>query len=144
MFPLNLSPTPVMDYPPLDSENLFTISSYNQGGDLYDLSMQTVGNTAISYSNGFMDSKNLMWLNMNPNDGVTHLPQPLMSEGTGNAGVQSMPPPPNPRKRKAPTLREEDWEPVKERVIELHVNQDIPLNKVMDIIEEEFPGFTAT
>ncbi|EON63691.1 hypothetical protein W97_02919 [Coniosporium apollinis CBS 100218] len=53
-----------------------------------------------------------------------------------------MGPPTNPRKRKAPTLRAEDWEPYKARIIELHIKQKLPLRKVKDTIESEL-GFKA-
>jgi hypothetical protein len=46
------------------------------------------------------------------------------------------------RKRKAPTLRLQDWEPHKTRIIELHIEQDLPLPKVKAILEEE-TGFKA-
>jgi hypothetical protein len=60
--------------------------------------------------------------------------------------VQSMGPPPKSRKRKAPTLRDDDWEPVRARVIELHVTQNLPLPEVKKIVEDELKalGFTAT
>jgi len=66
-------------------------------------------------------------------------------------GVQTTDPlPPGPlprsRKRKAPTLRDEDWVPVKRRVIQLHIDENIPLPEVKKQIEKEFmsSGFTAT
>ena len=46
------------------------------------------------------------------------------------------------RKRKAPTLKADAWEPYKARVIELHINQGMPLQKVKEIIDNEF-NFTA-
>jgi hypothetical protein len=46
------------------------------------------------------------------------------------------------RKKKSPTLREEDWKNVKPRVIELYSN--FPLRKVREEIEKEFPGFKAS
>nr|RBQ98924.1 hypothetical protein FVER53263_03224 [Fusarium verticillioides] len=46
------------------------------------------------------------------------------------------------RKKKAPTLRDEDFEPFKDRILELYETQKLPLQKVKSIIEEEF-GFTA-
>lgn len=46
------------------------------------------------------------------------------------------------RKKKAPTLRHEDFEPFKDRILELYETQKLPLQKVKSIIEEEF-GFTA-
>ena len=53
-------------------------------------------------------------------------------------------PPTRPRKRKAPTLREVDWEPHKARIIELHITQNspLPLKEVKDIIARE-TGFNA-
>jgi Clr5 domain len=56
--------------------------------------------------------------------------------------VQSMGPPIKPRKGKAPTLRSEAWHPYKDRIIELHITQDLPLPEVKKIIEKE-PGFSA-
>jgi hypothetical protein len=55
-------------------------------------------------------------------------------------------PPPKKRKRKAPTLRSDDWEPVKSRIIELHITQNLPLPDVKRIVETEFQssGFSAT
>jgi len=47
-----------------------------------------------------------------------------------------------PRKRKAPILRADDWEPYKARIIELHITQNHPLGKVKEIVKEEF-GFIA-
>lgn len=61
--------------------------------------------------------------------------------------VQQMPPPPlKPRKRKAPTLHNDDWDPVKDRVIELYITEDLPLPEVKKIVEHEFKSlnFTAT
>ncbi|KAH7111911.1 hypothetical protein B0J13DRAFT_576196 [Dactylonectria estremocensis] len=53
-----------------------------------------------------------------------------------------MGPPTKPRKRKAPTLRAEAWEPYKARILELHITQKLPLREVKEKIEEEF-DFTA-
>jgi len=50
--------------------------------------------------------------------------------------------PANTRKRKAPTLRAEDWEPHKARIIELHIHNAKPLPEVKDIMEKE-TGFKA-
>jgi hypothetical protein len=47
-----------------------------------------------------------------------------------------------PRKKKAQTLRESDWEPYRNKIIELHITRKLPLPKVKALIEEEF-GFTA-
>ena len=46
------------------------------------------------------------------------------------------------RKRKALTLRADIWSPYKDRIIELHIQQNLPLPEVRDIMENEF-GFTA-
>ena len=61
--------------------------------------------------------------------------------------AQTMPaipmgPPTRPRKKKAPTLRAESWEPYKARIMELHIAQKLSLRKVKEMIKEEF-GFTA-
>ncbi|KAF5669928.1 kinesin light chain 2 [Fusarium denticulatum] len=51
-------------------------------------------------------------------------------------------PPRKSRKKKAPTLRDEDFEPFKNRILELYETQKLSLQKVKTVIEEEF-GFTA-
>ncbi|KAF5666739.1 kinesin light chain 2 [Fusarium circinatum] len=51
-------------------------------------------------------------------------------------------PPRKTRKKKAPTLRDEDFEPFKDRILELYETHKLPLEKVKTMIEEEF-GFTA-
>jgi hypothetical protein len=53
-----------------------------------------------------------------------------------------MGPPVRLRKRKAPTLRADDWEPYKKRILDLHIAQRLPLSKVRQMIEEEY-GFKA-
>jgi hypothetical protein len=58
-----------------------------------------------------------------------------LTQSTGNATTA------NTRKRKAPTLRVEDWEPYKARVIELHIDQNRPLPEVKAIMENS--GFKA-
>jgi len=80
------------------------------------------------------------------NDTIAQSHQLQLSDNTNAHNVQSMAPPPNPRKRKAPTLRQEDWEPVKARIVELHITQNMPLPEVKQIVEEEFKsiGFIAT
>lgn len=52
--------------------------------------------------------------------------------------ASSMGPPTGTRKRKAPTLRADDWEPYKARIRELHIEQNLPLPEVKDIIKNEF------
>ncbi|KAF2794007.1 hypothetical protein K505DRAFT_374918 [Melanomma pulvis-pyrius CBS 109.77] len=61
--------------------------------------------------------------------------------------VETMPavpmgPPTKTRKRKAPTLRADEWEPYKARILELHIEQKLPLREVKEQILSEF-GFTA-
>lgn len=46
------------------------------------------------------------------------------------------------RKKKARTLRESDWEPYKDRIIQLHLTEKRPLTEVKTTVEQEF-GFTA-
>ncbi|KAF2736992.1 hypothetical protein EJ04DRAFT_395129, partial [Polyplosphaeria fusca] len=67
-----------------------------------------------------------------------------------SASVSSVPtappspmgPPARPRKRKALTLRADDWEPYKERILDLHIVQKLSLPKVKQMIEDEY-GFKA-
>ncbi|KAI4669197.1 uncharacterized protein J4E79_001240 [Alternaria viburni] len=47
-----------------------------------------------------------------------------------------------PRKKKARTLRETDWEPYKDRIIQLHHVEKRPLPEVRILIEQEL-GFIA-
>ena len=56
--------------------------------------------------------------------------------------VDSMGPPTRPRKRKAPTLRADAWEPYKARIVELYISLGLSLPEVKKKIEDEF-GFTA-
>lgn len=51
-------------------------------------------------------------------------------------------PPTKMRKRKAPKLTAEAWNPYKDRIVELHIEQNLPLSKVKETMEKEF-GFTA-
>lgn len=74
-----------------------------------------------------------------------HIHAPHIVESFGDA--QTMPaipmgPPTKPRKRKAPTLRADAWEPYKARIVELHIQQGLPLREVKENITKEF-GFTA-
>ncbi|EWY90059.1 hypothetical protein FOYG_07685 [Fusarium oxysporum NRRL 32931] len=66
-------------------------------------------------------------------------------DGLGAAQITPTPitgPPRKSRKKKAPTLRDEDWEPFKDRILELYETHKLPLEKVKTMIEDEF-GFTA-
>lgn len=65
-----------------------------------------------------------------------------LPSNTQAASAPSMGPPGRPRKKKAPTLRANAWEPYKARIVELHITQGLPLKEVKKKIEEEFE-FTA-
>ena len=118
--------------------------SYNQSGYLPSRVVQPYGN--IPHQSGFTEGQISLSLDSTSTATVTQPHQLHISDGTNDAHVQPMAPPPRSRKRKAPTLRRDEWEPVKARVIELHINQSLPLPKVKEIVEEEFKliGFTAT
>ncbi|KAH8690356.1 Clr5 domain-containing protein [Phaeosphaeriaceae sp. PMI808] len=70
------------------------------------------------------------------------------AESAGNsqsafvAPASPMGPPARPRKRKAPTLRANVWEPYKDRILDLHITQGLVLPKVRQMMEEEY-GFKA-
>jgi hypothetical protein len=100
------------------------------------------GNTAHS-SNGSADGQTLQ-LDPNASNTAALSQQQPTYHGISNANMQPMGPPPIRRKRKAPTLRQDDWEPVKARVIELHITKKLPLPEVKKAVEAEFTGFTAT
>jgi hypothetical protein len=70
---------------------------------------------------------------------TTVVEQSFSGEGTSNA---AMGPPTKTRKKKAPTLRAEAWEPFKSRILDLHIKQNLPLPAVKKCIEDEFQ-FTA-
>jgi hypothetical protein len=106
--------------------------------------MQAYGNTTALYSNDFAARQASLSLNPDPNDTVAQSQQLPISSRASDAAAQLMAPPPNPRKKKAPTLRVDDWKPVKARVIELHITQKLPLPEVKKIVERDLPGFTAT
>ena len=74
-----------------------------------------------------------------------HIQAPHIEEFFGDA--QTMPaipigPPTRSQKRKATTLRSNAWEPYKARIIELYIQQGLPLQQVRENIIKEF-GFTA-
>ena len=61
------------------------------------------------------------------------------AESTPNT---TMGPPTKTRKRKAPTLHVEEWEPLKSQILDLHITQKLPLHEVKKRIEAKFQ-FTA-
>jgi hypothetical protein len=118
--------------------------SYNQGEYLPSRAVQPYGN--IPHQSGFTEDQISLSLDSTPTATVAQPHQLHISNRTNDTHVQPMAQPPKSRKRKAPTLRRDEWEPVKARVIELHSNQSLPLPKVKEIVEEEFKSirFTAT
>lgn len=118
-------------------------SSYNPDGYYSSHAVQTYSNASLSSRSDFTSSQNSLPLDPKGQDAVSQLERLPISNGPNNANVQPMAPPPS-RKRKALTLRADDWEPVKARVIELHINQKLPLTEVKEKVEREFTGFTAT
>jgi hypothetical protein len=145
MFPLedytvlNPLPFPTSEYP--TEFPLTTSTSYNQ-----DESVTTSAVHVIPHQSGFPDNHMALPPSLYTNDTGIQSHQLLSSNNTSATNMQLMAPPPNRRKRKAPTLRSDDWEPVKARVIDLHITQKQPLPKVKQIIEEEFKisRFSAT
>jgi hypothetical protein len=77
-----------------------------------------------------------------PQKPVISAPQDTISLDNAELTAAPMAPPPKRRKKKAPTLRAKDWEPYKNRILELHITQKLALPKVKTMIEEEF-NFTA-
>lgn len=47
------------------------------------------------------------------------------------------------RRRKAPTLREGDWAPYKERLIDLHITQNLPLREVKEVMQRDHDFFAT-
>jgi hypothetical protein len=120
--------------------------SHDQGSHLSSPVVQTYGNSTAFHSNDLINSQTTLSPSLYPNNMVPQGHQLLFSNNTSAANAQPMAPPPNPRKRKAPTLRREDWEPVKARIFELHITHKKPLPEVKQIVEKEFEssGFSAT
>lgn len=71
-------------------------------------------------------------------------PRVLLQNEQPDIHELAMAPTKKPRKKKAPTLHASAWEPVKERIIELHITRQpaLPLRQVKEIIETEY-GFVA-
>jgi hypothetical protein len=120
------------------------LSSHGQPGYLSDLGTEGYDNITAHSGNGLLASSTA--LSLNANDLVIQSHQLQISDGTDALDLQSRAPPPHPRKRKAPTLREDDWNPVKARILELHITQNLPLPEVKELVEREFEsiGFSAT
>lgn len=100
----------------------------------------------VSQQRGLAGGQRALSPHLYTTDTVAQLHELVADNSTHDDNVQTMAPPPNPRKRKAPTLRRDDWEPLKARIIELHITQKRPLSEVKKMVEEEFKviGFSAT
>jgi hypothetical protein len=61
-------------------------------------------------------------------------PQDIVESTALEASQSWLPPPTNTRKKKAPTLRESDWKPHKDRIIELYAS-GMTLEGVKETIE---------
>ncbi|KAK3319207.1 hypothetical protein B0H66DRAFT_533707 [Apodospora peruviana] len=48
-----------------------------------------------------------------------------------------------PKRKKGPALRDHDWGPHRDRIIDLHITQNLPLQRVADILRSSH-GFDAT
>jgi hypothetical protein len=132
--------------PPNDYTQPLSPSPYYETRYLSSQAVQTFSAAAMLHQSGFTGDQMSLSLNQNPAAAVVQSHQVPVPDGTNDVHVQPMAPPPKLRKRKAPTLHRDEWEPVKARVIELHITQGLPLPKVKEIVEEEFKssGFTAT
>ena len=71
---------------------------------------------------------------------TSHIAKPL--DGAESIPTNPAIPTLRTRKRKAPTLCAEAWEPYKARILDLHVANKLPLRDVKTAIEAEF-GFSA-
>lgn len=69
--------------------------------------------------------------------------QPASASAATTGPASSMGPPDRPRKRKAATLRADDWEPYKKHILDLLIEQGKPLDEVRKAIKKEY-GFEAT
>lgn len=113
--------------------------SYFEDNQLIDsyqpnYSHQNIADGAFEFGNYLLSPEN-------PAPGLTQSQTPDQ-QAPGKIATTSMCPPSKPRKPKAPTLRTHDWEPYKARILELHIDQKLPLRQVKQTIEREFE-FTA-
>jgi hypothetical protein len=122
---------------PYDSFVQDTTLDHDQGdhGFIMDLSMEPADFSETWLAGPFMaDALHL------PTEHVgTHANQ---DEQEDRNVLRGLDPPVKSRKKKAPTLRANDWEPFKARIIELHITQKRSLPEVKKMIESEL-GFVA-
>ena len=105
-----------------------------------------VGSTTSLNSSGISTHQSFLLANYTPTPIVESFQQQAPTDNIDNINVRARAlPPSRPRTRKAPTLRREDWEPVKARVIELHIAQNLSLPETKKFIDVEFKaiGFSA-
>jgi hypothetical protein len=121
----------------------WSATPHPQDGSLTTTAKQVYGNAGVSQHGHQANSRTTSSQDIYSSNSFAQLP---LLHITVDNNAQPMAPPANSRKRKAQALRDEDWEPVKARVIELHITQDRPLHEVKGIIESEFAnlGFSAT
>jgi len=123
------------------------LSEENQVIDLRSQVTIPQSNNLMLEQVAFTDGGMLQSLNIYSVAPQNNLNDPHSLSNVGEISVAHLAaPPPKKRKRKAPTLRSDDWEPVKSRIIELHIKQNLPLPDVKQIVETEFKssGFSAT
>ena len=84
--------------------------------------------------------------NMLPVIASTTARQSVDGSGAGPYLAFGQPPPLDTapgRKRKAPTLKDSDWEPMKVRITQLYVEENLTVPRLREAIQTEF-GFQAT
>jgi Clr5 domain len=143
----------------MDNPFLF---SHHQLEPSYPMEMQVLPNQATKSSGIYPTSEELASEALPPSvppiSGHSHTspasnpPRPLdhpnqvqifqLSSDVQDIAAPPMPPPTKTRKRKARTLTADAWNPYKDRIVELHIEQNLPLSKVKETMEKEF-GFTA-
>lgn len=143
----------------MDNPFLF---SHHQLEPSYPMEMQVLPNQATEFSGIYPIFEELaseaLSPPMPPISGHSHTspvsnPPPPLDHPNQAQGLQlpsdaqdiaalPIPPPTKTRKRKAPTLTADAWNPYKDRIVELHIEQNLPLSKVKETMEKEF-GFTA-
>ncbi|KAF9770240.1 hypothetical protein IL306_012241 [Fusarium sp. DS 682] len=139
-----------------------TPNNFSSGFDHFDDIDQQFSDTALPLGFGasaphgqalngqFIPDQNYSFPSLDPSfESFIQVPQDVTPIGNMNdlataqiPAATSMDPPPKTRKKKARTLRDEDWEPYKDRILELYDTHKLPLEKVKVMIEEEF-GFVA-
>jgi hypothetical protein len=123
-----------------------TLSSHGQGAYHSDPVAQLYGNNLVLHGSELTENQMAVSFSQYPKLGTIHPHQLPIYNRASSEYLQPIAPLPKSRKRKAPTLRLSDWEPVKARVIELYGALNLELPDVKKNIEEEFKpyGFTAT